>query len=71
MKRRTPTRHDDVQFNEDPSRIRSGHAANKPASVRHIAMNLLRLDTRARQDQIKAEACRGHKLVFALNCPGS
>ena len=35
----------DVQFNEDQSRVRSGYAANNLAIVRHIVMNLLRLNT--------------------------
>ena len=34
-----------VQFNEDQARVRSGYAANDWAIVRHIAMNLLWLDT--------------------------
>ena len=35
----------DVQFNDDQSRVRSGYAANNLAVVRHIVMNLLRLDS--------------------------
>ena len=35
----------DVQFNEDQSRVRNGYAANNLGIVRHIAMNLLRLNT--------------------------
>lgn len=35
----------DVQFGDDQSRVRSGYAANNLAVVRHIVMNLLRLDT--------------------------
>ena len=34
----------DVQFSDDQSRVRSGYAANNLAIVRHIVMNLLRLD---------------------------
>ena len=35
----------DVQFNEDQSTVRAGYAANNLAIVRHIVMNLLRLNT--------------------------
>lgn len=35
----------DVQLNEDQSRVRTGFAANNLAIVRHIVMNLLRLNT--------------------------
>ena len=34
----------DVQFNEDQSTVRTGFAANNLAIVRHIGMNLLRLN---------------------------
>lgn len=44
----------DVQFNDDQSRARSGHAANNLAVVRHIVMNLLRLDT-TRKASIKSK----------------
>lgn len=44
----------DVQFNEDQSRVRSGYAANNLAIVRHIVMNLLRLDT-TRKASIKSK----------------
>ena len=44
----------DVQFNEDQSRVRSGYAANNLAIVRHIAMNLLRLNT-TRKASIKSK----------------
>lgn len=35
----------DVAFNEDDSRIRTGHAPENLALVRHVALNLLRQDT--------------------------
>lgn len=35
----------DVQFNEDQSRLRTGFAAHNFAIVRHIVMNLIRLNT--------------------------
>ena len=35
----------DVQLADDQSRTRSGFAANNLAIVRHIVMNLLRLNT--------------------------
>ncbi|MDD2990694.1 MAG: ISAs1 family transposase [Zoogloea sp.] len=35
----------DVQLNEDQSRVRTGFAANNLAIVRHIVMNLLRLNS--------------------------
>jgi predicted transposase YbfD/YdcC len=44
----------DVQFNEDQSRVRSGYAANNLAVVRHIVMNLLRLNT-TRKASIKSK----------------
>lgn len=44
----------DVQFNEDQSRVRSGYAANNFAIVRHIVMNLLRLNT-TRKASIKSK----------------
>lgn len=44
----------DVQFNEDQSRARNGHAANNLAIVRHIVMNLLRLNT-SRKASIKSK----------------
>src|SRR5690606_32097645 len=44
----------DVQFNDDQSRVRSGHAANNLAIVRHIVMNLLRLNT-TRKTSIKSK----------------
>jgi RNA polymerase-interacting CarD/CdnL/TRCF family regulator len=44
----------DVQFNEDQSRICSGYAANNLAIVRHIVVNLLRLNT-TRKASIKSK----------------
>ncbi|MDX9838918.1 MAG: ISAs1 family transposase [Azoarcus sp.] len=44
----------DVQFNEDQSRVRSGYAANNLAIVRHIVVNLLRLNT-TRKASIKSK----------------
>lgn len=44
----------DVQFNEDQSRVRNGYAANNLAIVRHIVMNLLRLNT-TRKASIKSK----------------
>src|SRR5574338_309350 len=44
----------DVQFGEDPSTVRTGFAANNFAVVRHIAMNLLRLNT-SRKGRIKTK----------------
>jgi len=44
----------DVQLNEDQSRVRSGYAANNLAIVRHIVMNLLRLNT-TRKTSIKSK----------------
>ncbi len=39
----------DVEFNEDQSRVRSGYADNNLAIVRHIVMNLLRLNTKCKE----------------------
>jgi len=44
----------DVQFNEDQSRVRTGHAANNLAVVRHIVMNLIRLNS-TRKGSIKTK----------------
>lgn len=44
----------DVQFSEDQSRVRSGYAAHNLAIVRHIVMNLLRLNT-TRKASIKSK----------------
>ena len=44
----------DVQFNDDQSRVRSGYAAHNLAIVRHIVMNLLRLNT-TRKASIKSK----------------
>ena len=44
----------DVQFNEGQSRVRAGYAANNFAIVRHIVMNLLRLNT-TRKASIKSK----------------
>lgn len=38
----------DVVFNEDASRIRKDHAPENLALIRHVALNLLRLDTSAK-----------------------
>ncbi|NMG72439.1 ISAs1 family transposase, partial [Parazoarcus communis] len=35
----------DVQFGDDYARARSGHVAHNLALVRHMALNLIRLDT--------------------------
>ena len=35
----------DVQFGDDYARVRSGHVAHNLALVRHMALNLIRLDT--------------------------
>ena len=44
----------DVQFGEDQSTVRTGYAANNLAIVRHIVMNLLRLNT-TRKASIKSK----------------
>ena len=45
---------DVCQVNEGQSRVRSGYAANNLAIVRHIVMNLLRLNT-TRKASIKSK----------------
>jgi len=44
----------DVQFGDDYARARSGHVAHNLALVRHIALNLIRLDT-SRKASIKTK----------------
>jgi len=44
----------DVQFNEDQSRVRTGYAAHNLAIVRHIVLNLIRLNT-TRKGSIKTK----------------
>lgn len=44
----------DVQMNEDQSRVRAGYTANNFAVVRHITMNLIRLNT-TRKGSIKTK----------------
>jgi len=44
----------DVQFNEDQSTVRTGYAANNLAVVRHIVINLLRLN-KSRKGSIKTK----------------
>lgn len=44
----------DVAFNEDASRVRKDHAPQNLALIRHVALNLLRQDTSAK-DGIKAK----------------
>ena len=51
----------DVQFNDDYARARTGHVAHNLAVVRHIALNLIRLDT-SRKTSIKT------KRLLAATC---
>lgn len=44
----------DAQFNDDQSRVREGFAANNLAIVRHIVLNLVRLNT-SRKGSIKTK----------------
>ena len=52
----------DVQFNDDQSRLRTGFAANNLAIVRHIVMNLLRLNT-SRKGSIKTKRMLAATLI--------
>lgn len=64
----------DVQFNDDYARARTGHVAHNLALVRHIALNLIRLDT-SRKTSIKtkrllaatSDEFRAHLLGFELH----
>lgn len=49
----------DVSFHEDQSRIRTGHAAENFAVLRHIALNLLR------QQTVKRKSIKGRRLKAA------
>ena len=44
----------DVAFADDQMRTRSGHAAHNLAILKHITLNLIRLDPIKRQGGIKA-----------------
>ena len=44
----------DVQFNEDQSTVRTGYAAHNFAIVRHVVLNLIRLNT-TRKGSIKTK----------------
>jgi len=51
----------DVQMNEDQSRARTGHAPENLATLRRLALNLLR------RDQRKARGIKGKRLSAAWN----
>jgi predicted transposase YbfD/YdcC len=53
----------DVQFGEDQSRARAGHAAENLATLRRLALNLLR------RDKTKKRGIRGKQLNAAWNHP--
>jgi predicted transposase YbfD/YdcC len=63
----------DVAFNDDQMRTRSGHAAHNLATLKHITLNLIRLDPIKRKGGIKArrfiaatsDSYRAHLLGFA------
>ena len=49
----------DVQMNEDQSRARTGHAPENLATLRRLALNLLR------RDQTKSRGIKGKRLSAA------
>ena len=53
----------DAQFGEDQSRARAGHAAENLATLRRLALNLLR------RDKTKKRGIRGRQLNAAWNHP--
>jgi len=59
----------DVVFADDQMRARTGHAAHNLAVLRHITLNLIRLDPIPRKGGIKAAASSPQlPIPTALNC---
>lgn len=59
----------DVQFCDDYARARSGHVAHNLALVRHIALNLIRLNTSVKTKRLLASTSdryRAELLGFAM-----
>ena len=59
----------DVQFGDDYARARSGHIAHNLALVRHIALNLIRLNTSVKTKRLLASTSdryRAELLGFAM-----
>lgn len=60
----------DVQFCDDYARARSGHVAHNLALVRHIALNLIRLNTSVKTKRLLASTSdryRAELLGFAMD----
>lgn len=59
----------DVSFNEDRSRVRNGHAAEKPSRLRRSALNLLKAETVHCKHGIKTKRLRAgwdHDYLFRV-----
>jgi hypothetical protein len=44
----------DIAFNDDHLRTRTGHSAHNFATLKHMTLNLIRMDPAKRKDGIKA-----------------
>jgi predicted transposase YbfD/YdcC len=58
----------DVSFNEDQCRVREGYTAENLATLRHLALNLLRKDTQKKCGIKARQKCAGwdHKYLRPL-----
>lgn len=58
----------DVSFNEDQCRVREGYAAENLATLRHLALNLLRQDTQKKRGIKTKQKCAGwdHRYLLSL-----
>ena len=58
----------DVSFNEDQCRVREGNAAENLATLRHLALNLLRQDTQKKRGIKTKQKCAewDHNYLLSL-----